>query len=75
MVSIIQSDKQQKKVDVTLDEQNIYDIITGVNILVANKEEEMNSLGKNRADNKDIEQYERYKTLLSEMQKVKGLFR
>ena len=74
MVSIIGSDKQQKKVDVTLDIQNIYDIINGVNVLVANKEEEMNSIGSGSIDSIDREQYERYKTLLSEMQKIKGLF-
>lgn len=73
MVSILKSEKNAKKVDVKLDMQDIYDIINGLNILVGNKEDEMNK--HNGGDSADRDQYNRYKTLLAEMQQVKSLFK
>ena len=72
MVSILRSEKQAKLVDVKLDIQDIYDIINGLNILVGQKEEEITKYG---GDSLDREQYNRYKTLLAEMQQVKALFK
>lgn len=73
MVSILKSERNAKKVDVKLDMQDIHDIINGLNILVGMKEDEMNK--HNGGDSIDKQQYERYKSLLKEMQQVKALFK
>lgn len=71
MVSIKSASIKSKTVDVTLDIHDIFDIINGLNILVGNKESEMNRF--DGGDSADKEQYQRYKRLLAEMQRVKGL--
>lgn len=73
MVSILKSEKNAKKADVKLDIQDIYDIINGLNILVGMKEDEINRHGG--GDTVDKQQYQRYKSLLAEMQEVKRLFK
>jgi hypothetical protein len=73
MVTILKTYNRRKIVDVTLNMQDIYDIINGLNILVGNKEDEMNK--HSGGDSIDISQYERYKQLLREFQQVKGLFK
>ena len=74
MVSILKSEKNTKKVDVKLNIQDIFDIINGINILIAEKENERNN-NSDEWDSKDEQQLERYKSLLAEMQKVKGLIK
>lgn len=73
MVTILRSYERRKIVDVTLNMQDVYDIINGVNILVGLKEDEMNK--HSGGDSTDHTQYKRYKTLLAEMQQVKALFK
>jgi hypothetical protein len=72
MVTILRTYNRRKIVDVTLNMQDVYDIINGLNILVGNKEDEINKYG---GDSVDQEQYTRYKSLLAEMQQVKALFK
>ncbi len=75
MVSLIQNsdDRKLKTVDVKIDLHNIQDIISGLNILVGKKEDEMNRF--NGGDARDKEEYQRYKKLLEEMQQTKILFK
>lgn len=75
MVSIIGSNKNAKIASVELDINNILDIINGLNILVAEKEEEMRKMGSELVDDIDRKQYQRYKNLLTEFQTIKGLYK
>lgn len=70
MVSIIQSNKNLKTVDVTLEINDIFDIINGLNMLVVDKEDEMNKVN---VDEQDRIQHKRFQDLLTKMQEVKSL--
>lgn len=71
MVKIIQANPRNKTVDVTLDINNIFDILNGLYILVGNKEQDIQQYG----DAKDREQLKRYQKLLNEMQQIKALIK
>ena len=68
MVRVVMADKQRKTAKVELSLNDVYDIVTAVNIMVARSEDEIT-----RYDGDDIEkqQLARYRTVLGGMQQVK----
>jgi len=72
MVKVLDSNLKEKTVEITMNMNEIFDTINGLNILVGQKEEEMNKHG---ADSLDKGQYNRFKKLLKDMQEVKAIFR
>jgi len=72
MVKVLDSNLKEKTVEITMNMNEIFDTINGLNILVGQKEEEMNKHG---VDSLDTQQYNRFKKLLKDMQEVKAIFR
>ncbi len=71
MVNIIGSNPRNKTVDVTLNLNEIFDILNGLYILEGQKESDIQQYG----DSTDKQQLARYKKIREEMQKVKGLIK
>lgn len=72
MVNIINSNTRNKTVDVTLNINEIFDILNGLFILEGQKEEDIR---QNYGDATDKQQLTRYKKLREEIQKIKSLIK
>ena len=73
MVNIISSNPRNKTVDISLNINEIFDILNGLFILEGQKEEDIRQY--DGGDSTDKQQLARYKKLREEIQKVKSLIK
>ena len=68
MVRVVMADKQRKTAKVELSLNDVYDIVTAVNIMVARSEDEIT---RYNGDDIEKQQLARYRTVLEGMQQAK----
>ena len=66
------SNPKLRTVDLTLDINDLHDIVNGLHILIGTKEHEITKYG---GDSQDKTQLARYQKVLGEIQQVKGLIK